>query len=57
MLRKQFDLTEEVADQVVFLHMSTSNEIDEAVLQRYSDMLHELGELPSNLEVENIVVR
>ena len=56
-LKKQFDLTKEVTDQVVFLHMSTSNEINEAVLQRYIDMLHELGELPGTLEVENIVVR
>ena len=52
---KYVKVDEEVAGNVVILYMGRSDEIDEKVLQKYADMLYELGELKTKVDVSNLI--
>lgn len=56
-LEKRMKLQPEVAATSVFLQMIPHGEFDTGVLQRYSDMLTELGELKGKVNVDDLVFR
>lgn len=44
-----------VADNVVFLYMSRSDEINKNALQSYADMLYDIGEMKSKIDVSTLL--
>jgi ABC-type nitrate/sulfonate/bicarbonate transport system substrate-binding protein len=56
-LVKRMNLTEEVANRVVFLYMLPHDEIPVDVFQEYSDMLTGLGELTGNVNVAELLYK
>ena len=56
-LVEQMKLSEDAASRCVFLYMLTHEQIDSAVLQRFADMLTELGELKGRVIVDGLVYR
>lgn len=56
-LAKRLGLSSAVANQSVFLYMLPHDEIDASILQRYSDMLTELGELSRTNDVSPLIYR
>lgn len=51
---KYIKVEQNVADKVVFLYMSRSDEINKDATQAYADMLFELGELKTKLDVSGL---
>lgn len=51
---KYVKVDQNVADKVVFLYMSRSDEINKDATQAYADMLFELGELKTKLDVSGL---
>jgi ABC-type nitrate/sulfonate/bicarbonate transport system substrate-binding protein len=54
-LAKRMNLEAPAANRSIFLYMIPHREIDVSILQRYADMLTELGELKSRVEVDNLL--
>jgi NitT/TauT family transport system substrate-binding protein len=52
---KYVKVEQNAANRVVFLYMSSSNEINENALQEYADMLYGLGELKTKVVVEDLI--
>ena len=54
-LSSRLNLSEAAAGQMIFLYMIGHEEFSTATLQSYADMLAELGELPENLNVAELI--
>lgn len=54
-LSNRLGLPQAVADTMIFLYMVGHDDISSATLQSYADMLTELGELPENLDVTELI--
>lgn len=55
LLPKYMKLPPEIADRVNFSDVTLSNEIDLANLQRFIDLLHEIGEIPERIDAHRLV--
>ena len=52
---KYVKVDEEVADNVVFLYMSRSDDINKEILQSYADMLYDIGEMENKIDVSSLL--
>ena len=52
---KYIKVDENVAKRVVFLYMSSSEEINENALQDYINMLYHIGELNAKVNVKDLI--
>jgi len=56
-LIKRMKLSDDAAARCVFLYMLPHAQINVSIFQQYSDMLTELGELKSKVQVDDLVYR
>lgn len=54
-LSSRLGLSEAAADSMIFLYMVGHDDISAASLQSYADMLTELGELPGDIDVSELI--
>ena len=54
-IEKYVGVDENVANNVVILYMGRSDEIDSVIMQEYADMIFEIGELESRVDVSDIL--
>lgn len=54
-ITKYVQIEQDVADNVIFLYMSRSDEINKKALQDYANMLFKLGELNERLDVSDLI--
>ncbi len=52
---KYIKVDKNVADNVVFLYMGKSDEINKDILQRYANMLYDIGEMENKIDVSNLL--
>jgi len=52
---KYVSVDQNVADKVILLYMGRSDNFDEEIMQDYADMIFEIGELESEVDVSNIL--
>ena len=48
-------MTPEMASRVNVTDITLSNEVDAAILQRFIDMLYEIGEIPQKIDAHRII--